>query len=64
MQGRTYSARFWYDGQQLNNAKNDAAEVACMEMNRVHCTAANYQSSPTNTSSGYGYSQSQGWGGH
>ncbi|KAK4100518.1 hypothetical protein N658DRAFT_427482, partial [Parathielavia hyrcaniae] len=26
--GKTYSARFWYDGKNLNNAKEDAAEVA------------------------------------
>ncbi|KAI8271779.1 hypothetical protein K4K56_002947 [Colletotrichum sp. SAR 10_98] len=26
--GRTLSARFWYDGKNLNNAKEDAAEMA------------------------------------
>ncbi|KAK0704170.1 hypothetical protein B0T21DRAFT_416701 [Apiosordaria backusii] len=26
--GSTVSARFWYDGKNLNNAKEDAAEVA------------------------------------
>ncbi|CRK22193.1 hypothetical protein HYQ45_011948 [Verticillium longisporum] len=26
--GRTHSARFWYDGKNLNNAKEDAAELA------------------------------------
>ncbi|TDZ29929.1 hypothetical protein C8035_v003726 [Colletotrichum spinosum] len=26
--GRTLSARFWYDGKNINNAKEDAAEMA------------------------------------
>ncbi|KAK3349928.1 hypothetical protein B0T25DRAFT_570525 [Lasiosphaeria hispida] len=26
--GQTFSARFWYDGKNLNNAKEDAAELA------------------------------------
>ncbi|KAK3292530.1 uncharacterized protein B0H64DRAFT_230343 [Chaetomium fimeti] len=26
--GTTHSARFWYDGKNLNNAREDAAEVA------------------------------------
>ncbi|KAK1462505.1 hypothetical protein CTAM01_17103, partial [Colletotrichum tamarilloi] len=26
--GRTLSARFWYDGKNLNNAREDAAEMA------------------------------------
>ncbi|KAM0669359.1 hypothetical protein ACQRIT_004332 [Beauveria bassiana] len=28
VQGKTLSARFWYDGRNLNNAKEDAAECA------------------------------------
>ncbi|KAJ5565157.1 hypothetical protein N7513_001399 [Penicillium frequentans] len=28
VQGRTVAARYWYDGQYINNAKEDAAEVA------------------------------------
>ncbi|KAK2760186.1 hypothetical protein FQN54_002253 [Arachnomyces sp. PD_36] len=28
IQGQLYSARYWYDGQYVNNAKEDAAEVA------------------------------------
>jgi len=26
--GQSHAARFWYDGKHLNNAKEDAAEVA------------------------------------
>ena len=28
IRGRNIAARFWYDGQFINNAKEDAAEVA------------------------------------
>ena len=28
LQGRTFAARYWYDGQYVNNAREDAAEVA------------------------------------
>ncbi|ATY66902.1 hypothetical protein A9K55_000695 [Cordyceps militaris] len=28
VQGKVLSARFWYDGRNLNNAKEDAAECA------------------------------------
>ncbi|KAJ5222556.1 uncharacterized protein N7469_008796 [Penicillium citrinum] len=28
VQGQNYAARYWYDGQYINNAKEDAAEVA------------------------------------
>lgn len=28
VQGKTLSARYWYDGKNLNNAKEDAAECA------------------------------------
>jgi hypothetical protein len=31
VQGRNIAARYWYDGQFLNNAKEDAAEVALMQ---------------------------------
>ncbi|KAK6366190.1 uncharacterized protein PV06_00666 [Exophiala oligosperma] len=32
VQGQNLSARYWYDGQFLNNAKEDAAEVACTRL--------------------------------
>lgn len=30
--GQTFQARFWYDGQYVQNAKEDAAEVALRQM--------------------------------
>lgn len=30
--GKTVSARYWYDGQYVNNAKEDAAEVALQHL--------------------------------
>jgi hypothetical protein len=33
IQGQAISARFWYDGQHVNNAKEDAAEVALKHLN-------------------------------
>lgn len=32
IQNQNIAARYWYDGQFLNNAKEDAAEVACVKM--------------------------------
>jgi len=37
--GNNVAARYWYDGQYINNAKEDAAEVAMMRLN--HPRAAN-----------------------
>lgn len=31
VQGRNIPARYWYDGQFINNAKEDAAEMALMQ---------------------------------
>ena len=33
IQGQNIAARYWYDGQYVNNAKEDAAEVALMKLN-------------------------------
>lgn len=33
VEGRNFAARYWYDGQYLNNAKEDAAEVAIRQLN-------------------------------
>ncbi|GLI73052.1 hypothetical protein PoHVEF18_001260 [Penicillium ochrochloron] len=33
IQGEMISARYWYDGQYINNAKEDAAEVAVKKLN-------------------------------
>lgn len=34
VQGQNIAARYWYDGQYINNAKEDAAEVALMRLNQ------------------------------
>jgi hypothetical protein len=31
--GLNIAARYWYDGQYLNNAREDAAEVALQQLN-------------------------------
>lgn len=43
IQGRTLAARFWYDGKNLNNAKEDAAEMA------LNYLAGSNPSSPANS---------------
>ncbi|KAL6244253.1 hypothetical protein RBB50_008495 [Rhinocladiella similis] len=40
VQGQNLSARYWYDGQYLNNAKEDAAEVACTRLRSPSITGA------------------------
>ncbi|KAK4201581.1 hypothetical protein QBC40DRAFT_59935 [Triangularia verruculosa] len=47
--GSTISARFWYDGKNLNNAKEDAAEVALTWLNG----GSSNPSSPSTTRSGW-----------
>jgi len=32
VKGENLAARYWYDGQYLNNAREDAAEVACTKL--------------------------------
>jgi len=39
VQGQNLAARYWYDGQFLNNAKEDAAEVACTKLRNPSITA-------------------------
>lgn len=34
VQGQNVAARYWYDGQYINNAKEDAAEVALMRLSQ------------------------------
>ncbi|OQE22319.1 hypothetical protein PENSTE_c010G06079 [Penicillium steckii] len=34
VQGQNIAARYWYDGQYINNAKEDAAEVAVKLLNQ------------------------------
>ncbi|KAM0159047.1 hypothetical protein ACHAQE_000789 [Botrytis cinerea] len=47
VQGQNISARFWYDGQYVNNAKEDAAEVA---LNRL---TGSSPTSPTQIRTGW-----------
>lgn len=47
--GAVHKARFWYDGKNLNNAKEDAAEVALQWLNQ----ASSNLSSPAFTRSAY-----------
>lgn len=35
---KNLAARYWYDGQFLNNAKEDAAEVACTQIRNPSIT--------------------------
>lgn len=51
-------ARFWYDGEFLNNAREDAAEVALL---RLTCTGGSQVSSPTIPTS-QATSSSPAWG--
>lgn len=44
------AARYWYDGQFLNNAKEDAAEVACTKIRNPSITQPQ---SPQYTQAGY-----------
>jgi len=55
IQGTNVAARYWYDGQFINNAKEDAAEVAMMRLN--------YPRAATTTSQSYqGGSANGRWG--
>ncbi|KAJ5788440.1 hypothetical protein N7457_003430 [Penicillium paradoxum] len=56
VQGQSIAARYWYDGQFINNAKEDAAEVALKTLNQQPRAATVYpgQLFPQATSSGYG----------
>ncbi|EGE84935.2 hypothetical protein BDBG_09298 [Blastomyces gilchristii SLH14081] len=57
IQGTSFAARYFYDGQNTNNAKEDAAEVAL--------TALRSQSAPsTTTFAGQLYAQNQGANSH
>ncbi|KAI9780596.1 MAG: hypothetical protein M1816_002816 [Peltula sp. TS41687] len=35
IEGQSIAARYWYDGQYLNNAKEDAAEVALQQLRAI-----------------------------
>ncbi|KIV85971.1 hypothetical protein PV11_01617 [Exophiala sideris] len=40
IQGQNLAARYWYDGQYINNAKEDAAEVACTKLRNPSITSS------------------------
>jgi hypothetical protein len=52
IRGENLAARYWYDGQYLNNAKEDAAEVACTKLRNPSITAG--QSTVYRAQSSYG----------
>lgn len=55
IQNKNLAARYWYDGQFLNNAKEDAAEVACTQLRNPSITQ---QTAPQYTqTTGYGRGQ-------
>jgi hypothetical protein len=49
--GGTHSARFWYDGKNLNNAKEDAAEVALLWLTQSSSAASSAASGSSAASS-------------
>ncbi|KAK5062623.1 hypothetical protein LTR84_004696 [Exophiala bonariae] len=55
IQGQNLAARYWYDGQYLNNAKEDAAEVACTKLRNPSISSSqstSYRSSSSSYPSG------------
>ncbi|KAK3303269.1 uncharacterized protein B0T15DRAFT_495834 [Chaetomium strumarium] len=50
--GSVHSARFWYDGKNLNNAKEDAAEVA-LQWLAQSSSSSSTASSPATSRSGW-----------
>ncbi|OJJ46387.1 hypothetical protein ASPZODRAFT_16155 [Penicilliopsis zonata CBS 506.65] len=41
--GQNIAARYWYDGQYINNAREDAAEVALQALIRGQCSSPVFQ---------------------
>lgn len=56
VQGQNIAARYWYDGQYINNAKEDAAEVALMRLNHQPRSHGVYQGQLFPQTNGYGRS--------
>ncbi|KAJ6116670.1 hypothetical protein N7512_006395 [Penicillium capsulatum] len=56
VQGQNIAARYWYDGQFINNAKEDAAEVALKLLNQQPGASTVYPGRlfPQQTAAGYG----------
>lgn len=53
IQGHNIPARNWYDGQFLNNAKEDAAEVALIKMRNPSLTAQSSRSQGRQSTAGW-----------
>lgn len=53
--GNSHAARFWYDGKNLHNAKEDAAEVALLWLGQSSGSsgAGSPASSPSTSRSGW-----------
>jgi len=49
--GQNLAARYWYDGQYIHNAKEDAAEVACTKLRNPSITTG--QTPAYSSQSGY-----------
>lgn len=56
VQGQNIAARYWYDGDNINNAKEDAAEVALKLLNEQPRSQTVYpgQLFPQQQSTGFG----------
>ncbi|KAJ5675758.1 hypothetical protein N7462_008655 [Penicillium macrosclerotiorum] len=56
VQGQNIAARYWYDGQYINNAKEDAAEVALKTLNQQPRSSTVYpgQLFPQQPAAGFG----------
>jgi len=54
VQGQNIAARYWYDGQYINNAKEDAAEVALMQLNAQSRSPTAYPGQLFPQHNGYG----------
>ncbi|KAJ6161295.1 hypothetical protein N7470_004691 [Penicillium chermesinum] len=60
VQGQNIAARYWYDGQYINNAKEDAAEVALKILNQQPRASTVYVGQMYPQSSSPGYSRGTG----
>ncbi|KAJ5890766.1 uncharacterized protein N7473_006994 [Penicillium subrubescens] len=60
IQGEIISARYWYDGQYINNAKEDAAEVAVKKLNEQPRSSTVYPGQLYSQQSSAGYGRGAG----
>ncbi|KAJ5201699.1 uncharacterized protein N7498_006362 [Penicillium cinerascens] len=60
VQGQNIAARYWYDGQYINNAKEDAAEVALKMLNQQPRPSTVYQGTIPSQPSQTGYGRGTG----